>query len=394
MAIYNLDNYLEKDGLGFPLNFRRGNPNPLDNSSVWGSITSAQNYAKTDPVAYVGQVLTVVEDVTVGETTVKTATAYVIDNEAGDLKEVGSSPVGDEKTITVSEDGTVSLYGIAGLALTREEEDGSVTKINYQPLLVDGRLTWVEPSATTVEGLATEIEGLKAQISTIETTIGKVVENITIVEMIADAKSEATYDDTVIKASIKTNADAIAILNGDVETAGSVKAEAKAAADIAVAAVVDSAPEAMNTLKEVADWISASDSASSAADLVTRVTALEAIDHEQLAADAVAAVVAGADSDFDTLKEVADWIASDKEGSAALQTTVSGHTESINTINSDIDALETKVDNDIANLTTHMSEAATALAEVDGRLDALEAFEETHASIEISSIEGLFNTQA
>ena len=176
MAIYNLDNYLDKDGLGFPLNFRRGNPNPLDNSSVWGSFAAAQNYAQTDPVAYVGQILTVVEDVVVGEATVKTATAYVIDNEAGDLKEVGSSPVGDEKTITVSEDGTVSLYGIAGLALTREEEDGSTTKINYQPLLVDGKLTWVEPSATTVEGLATEIEGLKTRLGAVETIVGKSAE--------------------------------------------------------------------------------------------------------------------------------------------------------------------------------------------------------------------------
>ena len=78
MAIYNLDNYLDKDGLGFPLNFRRGNPNPLDNSSVWGSLEAAQNYAQTDPVAYVGQILTVVEDVTVDEITVKTATIIML----------------------------------------------------------------------------------------------------------------------------------------------------------------------------------------------------------------------------------------------------------------------------------------------------------------------------
>ena len=38
MAVYNLDKYLESDGLGFPKNFRRGNPNPLDNSSVWASF--------------------------------------------------------------------------------------------------------------------------------------------------------------------------------------------------------------------------------------------------------------------------------------------------------------------------------------------------------------------
>lgn len=129
-----------------------------------------------------------------------------------------------------------------------------------------------------------------------------------------------------------------------------------------------------------------------------RVVKLEAIDHDKLAADAaadaVAAIVADADSDFDTLKEVADWIAADKEGSAALQTTVSGHTESINTINGELDALEAKVDGDIANLTQHVTDAANALAQVetslDARIDVLEAFEETHEAISLDTIEGLF----
>ena len=240
MAVFNVLNYNAKDGFGMSLNIRRGNPNPLDNSSVWASLEAAQNYAKTDPVAYVGQVLTVVTDVVVGEETVKTATAYVIDNEAGDLKAVGASPVGDESTITVAEDGTVSLYGIDGLALTREEEDGSVTNITYQPLFVNGKLTWVEPSATTVEGLATEIEGLKTRVSELENAIGdaeegiakdiadnaagitaindkigEVAEGKTVVEMIADAQTAATYDDTQVKADIKANSDAIDAIEAD-----------------------------------------------------------------------------------------------------------------------------------------------------------------------------------
>ena len=156
-----------------------------------------------------------------------------------------------------------------------------------------------------------------------------------------------------------------------------------------------SAATAEQNAKDYADGLAANyDAAGTAAGLNAamdeRVVKLEAIDHEQLVADAVAAVVAGAESDFDTLKEVADWIASDKEGSAALQTTVSSHTESITTLTGDLTELEAKVDADIANLTTHMSDAATALADVDDRLDALEAFEETHDSIEISEIEGLF----
>ena len=52
----------------------------------------------------------------------------------------------------------------------------------------------------------------------------------------------------------------------------------------AVATILDGAPERFDTLKEVAQWISDSESASSAADIVTRVAALEAIDHDAYAA--------------------------------------------------------------------------------------------------------------
>ena len=293
MAKYNLDKYTAADGLGFPLNFRRGNPNPLDNSSVWASLEAAQAYASTDPVAYVGQILTVVDN------TEGIATVYAIQDEAGTLKKVGTSPVGDEATITVAEDGTVSLYGVAGLELTRTEPDGSTKKINYQPLLVDGKLTWVEPSATTVEGLAAEIEGLKTRISTVETTvgdaesglvkdvadntaaisnintkIGTVEENKTLVEMISDAQEAATYDDTLLVGRV-------AAIEGDyLKAADKTALETKMAEDIAtaktetIAAVLGEAvPEDFDTLKEIAEWIQSDTTAS--AQLVTRVTNIE-----------------------------------------------------------------------------------------------------------------------
>ena len=220
----------------------------------------------------------------------------------------------------------------------------------------------------------------------------------------ATAAADATAKADAAAADAKAYADGLA---GNYEVAGAAAAAesaAKAYADglatnydaagAAAQALADAKAAAAELYQIKGDYEAAGTAAAFDAAMDERVKVLEAIDHEQLAADAVAAVVAGAESDFDTLKEVADWIASDKEGSAALQTTVSGHTESIATINSDIDALETKVDTDIANLTAHMSEAANALAEVDGRLDALEAFEETHASIDESDILGLFDIQA
>ena len=67
--------------------------------------------------------------------------------------------------------------------------------------------------------------------------------------MIAEAQSAATYDDTAIKADIKTNTDAIATLNGtgDGSVAKTVATE--------IAKVVAGAPESFDTLKEIADWI-------------------------------------------------------------------------------------------------------------------------------------------
>ena len=86
------------------------------------------------------------------------------------------------------------------------------------------------------------------------------------------------------------------------------------------------------------------------------------------AAEAVAAVVAGADSDFDTLKEVADWIMSDTTGAAALQTDVAGLKTKVSTLESashthtnkaELDKIadgdKAKWDNHVANADIHVT---------------------------------------
>lgn len=56
----------------------------------------------------------------------------------------------------------------------------------------------------------------------------------------------------------------------------------------------------------------------------------------------------------------------------------------------EISTLEAKVDEDIANLENHMDAAANKIAEIDDRLEALDAFVEQHEAISESDIEGLF----
>lgn len=177
--------------MSFGKSFSTINGQPIVKSEVWYDYDALVAFAMTD-AAYVGQ------EVAYVDVDNNKITRYVVQLD-GTLVESGGLAAGDEKTIRVAENGTISLLGVDTLTLERTEADGKVIKINYQPLLVDGKLTWVEPSATTVEGLATEIEGIKIRLSTlddvamaekrIEELIGEVPEGKTIVGMISEVKS-------------------------------------------------------------------------------------------------------------------------------------------------------------------------------------------------------------
>jgi hypothetical protein len=342
-----------------------------------------------------------------------------LDAKLGDMDVEGS----DSKT--VSEKINEIYSALADIAEKHESLDSKDEELKGLIDGIVGDLDSLEGSdvVMTLVEITNKLKTLDASVLKNTQDIVGVTERVAAVEEAIKDLGEIEGGENLgsIVNKVNANAEAIVTLKGEGE--GSVKKTAKDAADVAEKNAKDyadslatnydaagAADTAEQNAKDYADSLATNyDAAGAAAAAQTaaentaktyadsldtamneRVVALEAIDHDKIAADAVAAVVAGAESDFDTLKEVADWIASDKEGSAALQTTVSNHTESIETINSDIDALEKKVDGDIANLTTHMSDAATALAEVDGRLDALEAFDENLVSIDIADIEGLF----
>lgn len=341
---------------------------------------------------------------------------------------IGELDGSDDKTLAETIE---DIY--ASLAVIAETQDSLVAKdaeiegkIAEEIGKIVGTLAEGETAMTLVE-VAASLKSLGDRVTANEGEIAGVKERVTAVEEAIKNLGEIEGGESLgeIVSEVKANTAALESLKGDAETVtAAVNKIAKDAADAAQAAAqaytdskVDgkfdeagaaeaAAAQALQDAKDYADGLAGNyDAAGTAAGLNaamdTRMTgvegdvaALKAIDHDKLVADAVAAVVAGAESDFDTLKEVADWIAADTTGSAELQATVSGHTDSINTINGELDALELKVDGDIANLTTHMTEAAAKIEEVDGRLAALDAFVEAHDRIPESDIEGLFETKA
>ena len=88
--------------------YQRKSAVPLDYYSLFNTKAEAEAYAASNPVSYVGQVISYIDN---GEVKV-----CVIANAAGLLREVGTKPVGDGKTIEVSAEGAVALLGAASAA--------------------------------------------------------------------------------------------------------------------------------------------------------------------------------------------------------------------------------------------------------------------------------------
>ena len=182
------------------------------------------------------------------------------------------------------------------------------------------------------------------------------------------------------KTSLKELADAIAKLNGDDNVDGSVKKQVKDA----INAVVDGAPEAFDTLKEIADWIGSDESGT--AELISKVNA-----NTKAIADNKAAL----DKD---IKNLADHVASAGEAYTKVDNRLNNIEDQLNgsdNVFDKIDALTTKHDTEISEHDVRISAIETffdgegsddvfyKINELDERLDKI-------STITIPEIEALF----
>ena len=152
--------------------FKRSNPLPLDRYSVFQTKALAEDYIATNAVAYPGQVIAVLED---GQMIL-----YVINGEGEvlTLERVGIVPTGDGKTISVTDEGMISLLATDALIDEKNEAGeatgNKVTNAGAQLILQsDGTLKWTQPDTSTAEGQATAIKGLQDRMTTAESDIDK-----------------------------------------------------------------------------------------------------------------------------------------------------------------------------------------------------------------------------
>lgn len=99
MAVNNTENTYAK--MEFPMMIKRQDAFSMDPTETWPSYEEAQNYARTNPTAYVGQELAVIVN--------GVAKRYFIQNENGDL-----SGGLDEASIATDEEVAEMLTDVFG----------------------------------------------------------------------------------------------------------------------------------------------------------------------------------------------------------------------------------------------------------------------------------------
>lgn len=211
MADYILDVVNQTSKLDWAFPFQRTGAFPLDRSSLFSSLSDALAYAsgvadderKLGGTSYVGQPISVYDIDT------NSVTLYII-NPDRSLKEVGSTPIGDNLSVEII-DGKVQLkdFGIGYYAYSPAETDDTgviIKEAGYS--YVEGFkagleprvrleeenlvIAWYEPSGETIEDVSANLEALSQRVESVENNINTTEQNIKALQTQVDNKANAS----------------------------------------------------------------------------------------------------------------------------------------------------------------------------------------------------------
>ena len=230
---------------------------------------------------------------------------------------------------------------------------------------------------TTVSGHTTSIATNASDIASLQTTVNghttSIATNASDIASLQTTVSGHTTSIATHTTQIASNTNAINILNGDETTEGSVAYQ--------IAQIIADAPEAFDTLKEIADWIAEhpEDTAAMNAQIQQNTTNITTnasdISSLQTTVSGHTTSIATNASDISSLQTTVSGhttsIAANASDIASLQTTVSGHTTSIATNASDIASLQTTVSEHTTSIATNASDIASLQTTVSGHTTSL-----------------------
>lgn len=160
--------------MALPLSIKRSNPIPLDSTAIWSDYSEMADYAANSPVAYVGQILTLVTE--------DNSVAYIIKDTQGALEPLGGGAdvQVDEASLSKIDEGIIALHNFGkqyyaytddGYELKEVDEDNP-WKAGLEPRVgADLKLAWFEPSSITVEGLSNIVTTLQTEVTDIDARV-------------------------------------------------------------------------------------------------------------------------------------------------------------------------------------------------------------------------------
>lgn len=151
--------------MGFPLSIKRGNPAPVDTTTVWYNKTELETYAASGATAYVGQILTLYTD--------SKAEAYMIADEAGTLVKLAQTTAsGDLASDVAALQGQVnSLIAKVGVAAEGETAaTGLYALIDEIKALANSKVASVSATdaSVVVDSSTVTAPKIQVQISKVE----------------------------------------------------------------------------------------------------------------------------------------------------------------------------------------------------------------------------------
>ena len=178
-------------------------------------------------------------------------------------------------------------------------------------ITINGSVYQLGKDASTSEGGIMKLFGGSGALDTYKTSTDGAYDAKTVYDAIAAAQTAATYDDTAIQSAIDDIEDAL----GEGFSESATVAAGVAAAKSVVAL---GANESYLSLSSAADQTDGH-----------MVYTISTTGIDSAISTAVAAVVNGAPEAFDTLKEISDWITADTTGAAAILADVANKADKV-----------------------------------------------------------------
>lgn len=344
---------------------------------ITDAYTKAETYAKTETYTK-SEIDALLTDIEGGSTESAASVARSLDNyiKQTDTELFGAETVtawtGADGTYTpdYSQDSRIDTIDTAVKALqsTTNSTDEVVseldTRVDHLEEVVETATTGLVDKVKALETKDTSLEASITSHSTDITNINNEISNLksadttlsgqigTLSGEVASIKNTITTEDNALKALINSNTTAINKNTEDIaKKANSTDVYTKTEIDTKFTDLdIESIKASINTnTTDIANEIARATAAEQAnaksiADLIGEDSGKTV---RGIAAEETAKIVAGADTDYDTLKEIADFIKNDQSGAAAMA--------------NDIAALKTTVDTGDKTVSRYVSDAIAAI---------------------------------